>query len=152
MLITGVMTCVCPVPVEVIEAPGWQKSNAIWMSLEPAPVTEIEAVVLPALLLVAKVGDATVMKDLLPDLDRSTAVPRLMKKIVNSGARGVSNAKGFYRYTPDQAKRWENLFMKFSHEIREIALRYPETIGETAQAGRSSKKVTVRKQAESLVG
>ena len=83
---------------------------------------------------------ATVMKDLLPDLDRSIAVPRLMKKVVTSGARGVSNAKGFYRYTPAQAKRWEELFMKFSHEIRDVASRYPENVGDVAARSRRSKK------------
>jgi 3-hydroxybutyryl-CoA dehydrogenase len=70
------------------------------------------------------------MRDLLPDLDRSTEVPKLMKKVVDSGARGVSNAKGFYRYTPQQARRWEELFLKFSYEIRALAHRYPEDVGD----------------------
>src|SRR5207245_1769801 len=48
-----------------------------------------------------------VMKDLLPDLDCSKKVPRLIKRLVDSGARGVSNAKGFYRYTPRSARSWE---------------------------------------------
>jgi 3-hydroxybutyryl-CoA dehydrogenase len=54
-----------------------------------------------------------VMKALLPDLNCATEVPRLMRKVVNSGARGVANAKGFYRYTPRPAKRWEELFIAF---------------------------------------
>jgi 3-hydroxybutyryl-CoA dehydrogenase len=61
-------------------------------------------------------------------------VPRLMQKVVKSGARGVSNAKGFYRYSPAQARHWEDLFMKFSHEIRELAERYPEGVGDTSAA------------------
>lgn len=73
---------------------------------------------------------AAVMKDLLPDLSCGTEVPRLMRNVVRSGARGISNAKGFYRYTPAQAKRWEKLFTKFSHEIRELAGKYPEGIGD----------------------
>lgn len=72
----------------------------------------------------------TVMKDLFPELDRSTKVPKLMSKVVNSGARGVSNAKGFYRYTPAQAKRWEKLFLKFSYDIRALAMKYPEDVGD----------------------
>ena len=88
---------------------------------------------------------ATVMKDLLPDLDRSTGVPRLMKEVVTSGARGVSNARGFYRYTPAQAKRWEELFMKFSHEIRDVATRYPEDVGDKAAMKSERKKGTSRK-------
>ena len=72
---------------------------------------------------------AAVMKDLLPDLASSVRIPRLMNKVVKSGAKGISNAKGFYNYTPAQAKRWEQLFLEFSHEIRRLAARYPENVG-----------------------
>ncbi len=71
-----------------------------------------------------------VMEDLLPELSNSTEVPDLMKKVVDSGARGVANAKGFYQYTPAQAKRWERMFLKFTYDIRQLALRYPEDIGD----------------------
>lgn len=81
---------------------------------------------------------AAVMKDLLPDLNCATAVPRLMQKVLKSGARGVSNAKGFYRYTPQQAKRWEDLFIEFSHEIRELAERYPEDVGDKVLRSRTA--------------
>ncbi|MGH9425295.1 MAG: 3-hydroxyacyl-CoA dehydrogenase family protein, partial [Terriglobia bacterium] len=67
-----------------------------------------------------------VMRDLLPELCCDTQVPALMTKVVESGARGVSNAKGFYSYTPAQAKRWEKRFLKFSYEIRTLAQKYPE--------------------------
>lgn len=75
----------------------------------------------------------TVMRDLWPGLDCSTKVPSLMKKVVDSGALGVANAKGFYRYTPAQAKRWEKLFLKFSYDVRALALKYPEDIGDRAR-------------------
>lgn len=84
---------------------------------------------------------ATVMKDLLPDLSCSTEVPRLMQQVVKSGAHGVSNAKGFYRYTPAQAKRWEKLFMQFSYQIRELAEKYPEDVGDI---GTSTQAATRR--------
>jgi len=67
-----------------------------------------------------------VMRDLLPELCRDTEVPALMKKVVESGARGVSNAKGFYQYTPAEARRWEKRFLKFTYEIRALALKYAE--------------------------
>ena len=73
---------------------------------------------------------AAVMRDLFPELDCGKKVPRLMKKLVKSGARGVANAKGFYRYTPAQAQRWEELFLKFSYEIRALAQKYPEDVGD----------------------
>jgi 3-hydroxybutyryl-CoA dehydrogenase len=71
-----------------------------------------------------------VIRDLFPELSCETKVPPLMSKVVQSGARGVSNAKGFYHYTPAQAKRWQKLFLKFSYEIRALALRYPEYVGD----------------------
>lgn len=66
-----------------------------------------------------------VMRDLLPDLDCSKQVPLLMTKLVESGAQGVANAKGFYNYTPAQAKGWERRFLKFSYDIRALAQKYP---------------------------
>ena len=67
-----------------------------------------------------------VMRDLLSELCNDGRVPSLMKKVVASGARGVSNAKGFYPYTPAEAKRWEKKFLKFTYEIRALALKYPD--------------------------
>ena len=72
---------------------------------------------------------AAVNEDLFPDLDCSKEVPDLMRKVVASGARGVQNARGFYNYTPEQAECWERLFLKYSYEIRALALRYPEDVG-----------------------
>ncbi len=72
---------------------------------------------------------AAVMKDLFPELNCATKVPTLIEQLVKSGARGVSNARGFYPYTPEEARRWERLFLKFTYEIRELAQKYPENIG-----------------------
>ncbi|MGH9432071.1 MAG: 3-hydroxyacyl-CoA dehydrogenase family protein [Terriglobia bacterium] len=68
-----------------------------------------------------------VMRDLLPDLSNDARVPLLIRKLVRSGARGVANAKGFYRYTPAQARRWQTLFLQFSYDIRTLALKYSAT-------------------------
>jgi 3-hydroxybutyryl-CoA dehydrogenase len=75
---------------------------------------------------------AAVMKELLPDLDCASKVPRLMQRVRRSGALGVANGKGFYSYTPAQAKRWEKLFLDFSYEIRDLAQKYPEDVGNKA--------------------
>lgn len=81
----------------------------------------------------------TVMTDLLPDLNCSKNVPRLMKKVVDSGAKGVSNGRGFYQYTPRQARRWQGLFLKFNYEIRKLAMKYPEDIGDRPAQGRRKR-------------
>jgi 3-hydroxybutyryl-CoA dehydrogenase len=69
-----------------------------------------------------------VMKDLFPTLSNKKEVPELIDNIVKAGGRGVSNAKGFYEYTAEEAKLWEETFIRFSYEIRELALRYPADI------------------------
>lgn len=66
----------------------------------------------------------TVMKDLFPDLSNSTETPKLMEELVASGAKGVQNAKGFYPYTPESAKEWEEKFIDFSYDIRKLAQTY----------------------------
>lgn len=70
----------------------------------------------------------TVMKDLLPTLNNSSTVPKLIDDIVEAGGRGVANARGFYEYTPEEAKLWEETFTEFSYEIRKLALRYPADV------------------------
>jgi len=70
----------------------------------------------------------TVMKDLFPTLSNSTEVPKLIDDIVKDGGKGVLNAKGFYNYTEEEAKLWEETFTEFSYEIRKLALKYPADV------------------------
>ncbi|MEP6594416.1 MAG: 3-hydroxyacyl-CoA dehydrogenase family protein [Ginsengibacter sp.] len=70
----------------------------------------------------------TVMKDLFPTLCNSTEVPALIDNIVKAGGKGVANAKGFYDYTPEEAKLWEETYTEFSYEIRKLALKYPADV------------------------
>ena len=72
----------------------------------------------------------TVMKDLLPTLSNQTTIPKLIDDVVQSGGKGVLNAKGFYKYTEEEAKMWEETFQEFSYEIRDLALKYPADIVE----------------------
>ncbi|MEO8721770.1 MAG: 3-hydroxyacyl-CoA dehydrogenase family protein [Ginsengibacter sp.] len=69
-----------------------------------------------------------VMKDLLPELSTQTEVPKLIDDIVKAGGKGISNAQGFYDYTPEEAKLWKETFEKFSYEIRNLALKYPADV------------------------
>jgi len=70
----------------------------------------------------------TVMKDLFPTLATGKEVPELIDKIVREGGKGVSNARGFYEYTPEEAKLWEETFTEFSYAIRKLALKYPADV------------------------
>jgi 3-hydroxybutyryl-CoA dehydrogenase len=69
-----------------------------------------------------------VMKDLFPTLNNQTTVPKLIDDIVKAGGKGVSNAHGFYEYTPEEAKLWEETYNDFSYEIRKLALKYPADV------------------------
>jgi 3-hydroxybutyryl-CoA dehydrogenase len=66
----------------------------------------------------------TVMKDLFPDLSNTTVLPDTMVNLVNAGAKGVSNAHGFYPYIKESAEKWEEEFIEFSYDIRKLAEKY----------------------------
>jgi 3-hydroxybutyryl-CoA dehydrogenase len=66
----------------------------------------------------------TVMKDIFPELDNTPKTPESMEKLVAAGARGVSNAHGFYQYTTETAAEWEEKFIEFSFDIRKLAEKY----------------------------
>lgn len=72
----------------------------------------------------------TVMKDLFPELSNTVQVPSMMEELVASGAKGVSNAQGFYPYTAQSAEHWEEQFIEFSYDIRKLAKKYSSTSSE----------------------
>ena len=72
----------------------------------------------------------TVMKDLFGELDNSSKVPSLIEQLVSSGAKGVSNARGFYPYTEESAEQWEKLFIEFSYDIRKLSEKYPQNLAD----------------------
>jgi 3-hydroxybutyryl-CoA dehydrogenase len=71
-------------------------------------------------------GYCRVMRDLLPDLASSPEVPNLMREVVESGGRGISNGRGFYQYTPEEATAWEEKFVEFNYKIRRLTAEYAD--------------------------
>lgn len=71
-----------------------------------------------------------VMRELFPELDNSAKAPEFIEQLVAKGAKGVSNAHGFYPYTKESAEKWEKLFVKFSYDIRKLSEKYSQNIGE----------------------
>ena len=65
------------------------------------------------------------MQGLFPTLNNETTVPKLIDDIVNAGGNDISNAKGFYEYSPEEVKMWQETFSAFTYDIRELALKYP---------------------------
>jgi 3-hydroxybutyryl-CoA dehydrogenase len=80
-----------------------------------------------------------VATDLFPELSIATEVPTPLRRLARSGAKGVSNSRGFYKYSPGQAERWEKLFLEFSYRIRALAQEYPEDIGDRPVKRRKSR-------------
>jgi len=80
---------------------------------------------------------ATVMRDLLPDLSCEDEVPEVLEKLIASGACGVSNGRGFYHYTPAQAKRWEAAFQQFRRDVIALSQQYSD---DAVEMGRPSVK------------
>ncbi|MEQ9218865.1 MAG: 3-hydroxyacyl-CoA dehydrogenase family protein [Cyclobacteriaceae bacterium] len=68
----------------------------------------------------------TVMKDLFPELSNRTSVPKLIDDIAKKGGNGISNGEGFYSYTPEQSKQWEESFEQFSFEISQLSSKFSE--------------------------
>ncbi len=69
-----------------------------------------------------------VMEELFPTLNNQTTVPDMMQQLLKSGGKGIRNGKGFYNYTPEEARMWEQTFADFSYEIRQLARKYPADV------------------------
>lgn len=65
-----------------------------------------------------------VMKDLFPELSNQTTVPKLIDDIAKEGGNGIFNGKGFYEYSPEEAKEWEVVFEKFKFDVNRLSLKY----------------------------
>ncbi|MGB7158354.1 MAG: 3-hydroxyacyl-CoA dehydrogenase family protein [Tepidisphaeraceae bacterium] len=63
---------------------------------------------------------AAVMKRLFPQLSNASEVPATMRAVVESGAKGISNGRGFYDYTPEEAQRWERLLVENVWKVRAL--------------------------------
>jgi 3-hydroxybutyryl-CoA dehydrogenase len=67
---------------------------------------------------------ATVMEGLLPNLCSTKSVPKTMRNMVSRGALGISNRRGFYKYSRSSAKAWEKTWLDFTYDIRKLVEKY----------------------------
>ena len=49
---------------------------------------------------------AQAMERLFPELSCEQTTPRMMQQLVESGAKGTANGRGFYQYSPEEAQIW----------------------------------------------
>lgn len=66
------------------------------------------------------------LKHLLPQLNNSSEVPQIMKKIVEDKARGIHNQDGLYSYTKKEAHQWEEAFSRFNRDMYFLTDKYIE--------------------------
>jgi 3-hydroxybutyryl-CoA dehydrogenase len=71
-----------------------------------------------------------VMKDLFPTLNNQADVPALIQSIAEQGGAGISNGKGFYNYTQQEAQEWEKAYEEFAFDIRTLSNKYPVNLVE----------------------
>jgi 3-hydroxybutyryl-CoA dehydrogenase len=43
---------------------------------------------------------------------------------MDSDAQGIANGRGFYQYTDEQARQWEELFLEHAWRVRELMNEY----------------------------
>lgn len=89
-----------------------------WWALLAGPFRWMDLTGIPAYELV--------MEGLQPKLCNSKKVPALMREMVASGATGVGNARGFYKYSAASAKRWQKAWVEFTYDMRKLADKYAE--------------------------
>ncbi|MBT3379893.1 MAG: 3-hydroxyacyl-CoA dehydrogenase family protein [Lentisphaerae bacterium] len=71
-----------------------------------------------------------VMEGLLPELCNDGKLPEIMEKMMAEGAEGTGNQTGFYPYTPETAKVWEEAWVEFSYDVRELLQKHEARLRE----------------------
>ncbi|MBX3256423.1 MAG: 3-hydroxyacyl-CoA dehydrogenase [Chitinophagaceae bacterium] len=66
-----------------------------------------------------------VMKDLNRELSKAEELPLFFNELIADGKTGMDSKEGFYTYSKDEVKSWEEKFREFSFEIRAIIDKYP---------------------------
>ncbi|BBO32848.1 3-hydroxyacyl-CoA dehydrogenase family protein [Lacipirellula parvula] len=59
------------------------------------------------------------MSNVLPTLDNSPTISPTMQSMMEAGLRGVADRRGFYEYTDDEVKMWEDRFRNSVWKVRE---------------------------------
>ncbi|MEI6464618.1 MAG: 3-hydroxyacyl-CoA dehydrogenase family protein [Verrucomicrobiota bacterium] len=67
---------------------------------------------------------AQAMGPVLPSLSHATEVPVTMQRLAASGARGIRNGRGFYTYTPEEARHWEELLRQHAWRMTQLQADY----------------------------
>ncbi len=64
------------------------------------------------------------MQRVLPTLSNATELPEPIRRLAAEGAQGVTNGRGFYDYTPEEARRADELFHAHAWKARAMINGY----------------------------
>lgn len=67
---------------------------------------------------------ATAIEGVLPSLSNATELPKTMRDLREAGARGIANGRGFYQYSEEEAKQWEELLRRHAWTVRQLMNEY----------------------------
>ena len=68
---------------------------------------------------------ANAYNTIFPLLSNTESLPSTMKQLLDNGAKGVQNGKGFYNYSKAEAEQWKQAFALFNVDIFHLASQYP---------------------------
>lgn len=60
------------------------------------------------------------MAPVMPSLCNDRELSPTMQRLMAEGATGVGNGRGFYQYSPDEAKAWSALYRKHAWEVHRV--------------------------------
>jgi 3-hydroxybutyryl-CoA dehydrogenase len=67
---------------------------------------------------------ARAIEGVLPSLSNATELTERMKGLAREDARGITNGRGFYQYTEEEAARWEQLYLQHAWTVRKLQDKY----------------------------
>jgi 3-hydroxybutyryl-CoA dehydrogenase len=67
---------------------------------------------------------AKAMAGVLPTLSNAAQLGEPMQGLADADARGIANRRGFYEYTDEEARRWEELLREHAWTVRELMNKY----------------------------
>lgn len=69
------------------------------------------------------------MNNVLPTLSNATSITGGMRRMMENDDKGVVNGRGFYKYSPEEAKVWEERFRRSVWQVR----RWEDELAEEAE-------------------
>jgi 3-hydroxybutyryl-CoA dehydrogenase len=63
---------------------------------------------------------AKALQGVWPTLSNAAELPPLMRELAESGARGIVNGRGFFTYTPEEARAWEELYRRHAWRVAQM--------------------------------